>query len=259
MSRYIRQTTFAGLGSAGQEHLGRSRVLIVGVGGLGSWLAELLTRAGVGFLRLVDDDRVEIMNIHRQGLYNQADATGLRPKVLAAKDRLAAINSATAVETIQERAGRDNAEVLADGADLILDGTDNFATRFIINDVSAKKNIPWVMAGVVRAEGQVLTILPGRTACLRCVYDSPPPEGMELRAANAGVVGPAVAAIASIQACEAIKVLVGAYDSHMPQLLRLDFWNGGVQRMGISRPVDDCPCCRQRIFEFLREDMRGMP
>lgn len=173
--RYSRQIVFRDLGLEGQRKLMSGRVLVVGAGGLGTWAAELLTRAGVGLLRLADDDKVDLTNIHRQGLYDESDAEASKPKVQAAAERLARINAGAAIETINTRLERTNIDSLAGDVDVILDGTDNFATRFLINDYAVKYGKPWIFAGVVGAEGQMMTIVPGRTPCLRCIMDSPPP------------------------------------------------------------------------------------
>ena len=251
--RYDRQMVFPSLGLEGQRRLMRSRALIVGVGGLGSWAAELLARAGVQGLRLVDNDRVDLCNLHRQSLYSQADADSRLPKVQAARRRISEINTAVEVEPVDARLDAHTLSALAEGMDLILDGTDNFATRFIINDFSVKTGRPWVFAGVVGAEAQVMPIVPGRTACLRCVYDSPPPPCLDPVCRAAGVLGPAVAAIASLQAMEALKILSGHPEQVSPYLLKMDLWSNAIQRIhttGDARRAD-CACCNQRHFEFL--------
>ena len=251
-SLYDRQIRFVGLGEDGQRRLAGGAALIVGVGGLGSWQAELLVRAGVGRLRLVDDDRVEAVNLHRQALYEEADVGRL--KVEAAADRLGRLNPSIRVEPVAERIGPANAERLAVGMDVILDGTDNFAARFLINDLSVRSGIPWVFGGVVEARGQVATFVPGRTGCLRCLYDAPPKGVEEPRAATHGVLGPAVAAIASLQALEAIKVLSENAERAVPCLLSLDLWSNVVRRIDLASagPRDDCPCCKGRRFDHLQ-------
>ncbi len=251
--RYGRQVVFEPLGLTGQRRLARSRAVIVGVGGLGSWIAELLARAGAGFLRLVDNDRVELTNIHRQGLYDQAAAAAGVYKVDAAAARLGAINSAVAVEPVRQRLTKDNVAVLAGDVDLIIDGTDNFPTRFVLNDFAVKTARPWVFAGVVGAQGQTMTIIPGRTACLRCIYDQPPPPCKDPTCAAAGVLGPAVAAIAAVAALEAMKILSGCGEQASPYLLKMDFWSGSVQRIDATAAAADvlCRCCKQKLFDFM--------
>jgi len=250
--RYQRQWLFDELGKEGQRRLNASRVLIVGVGGLGSWAADLLARAGVGFLRLADDDKVELTNIHRQSFYDECDAAAGTPKVEAAARRIRRINSTVTVEPVVARVGAGNIEGLCRDVQLILDGTDNFPTRFIINDFAVKSALPWVFAGVVRAEGQVMAILPGKTPCLRCVYDAPPPPCADPSCRAAGVLGPAVATIAAIQAVEVLKILSGRTDAVSPYLLRLDLWTNQMQRIDLSSgPRKDCPCCQKGVFDFI--------
>lgn len=251
--RFARQMIFPPLGREGQRAMGNATALVVGVGGLGSWVAELLARAGVGRLRLVDDDRVELTNIHRQALYDEADAEAATPKVLAAAERIARINAGVIVETARTRLDRTNISTLAADVDLILDGTDSFATRFLINDFAVKHARPWVFAGVVGAEAQTMTIVPPRTACLRCVLEGPPPPCSDPACRSVGVLGPAVAAVAAIEAAEAMKILSGRGEQASPYLLKLDLWGNTVQRIDVSAAAAnaDCPCCRHREFEFL--------
>ncbi len=244
---------FPPFGAAGQKKLAAAEVLIIGVGGLGSWAAELLARAGVGRLRLVDDDRVDFTNIHRQAMYDEADARANRPKVAAAAEHLGRINPEVTIEPVEARLDRHNIEKLAGGAHLLIDGTDNFAARFIINDFAVKTGRPWIFAGVVGAEAQTMTIVPGQTACLRCVFDAPPPPCMDPTCRSAGVMGPAVAAIASMQAMEAIKILSGHADMASGYLTKMDLWENTLQRIDAAAAAKkfNCPCCRQRIFEYL--------
>jgi len=252
LARWQRQVAFAPLGLAGQRALSAARALVVGLGGLGSWSAELLARAGVGMLRLADDDKVELTNIHRQGLYDEANAAASLPKVAAAAARLKALNSRLMVEPVAVRVDKDNIEALADGMDLILDGTDNFATRFLINDFAVKTGRPWVFAGVIGAEAQTMTIVPGRTACLRCVLDGPPPPCTEKTCGNFGVLGPAVAAAAAFQACEAVKILSGRGDQISPYLVKFNLWDNTMQRLQTGKAGGQgCRCCGQREFEYL--------
>ncbi len=252
--RYQRQMAYPPLALAGQRRLAAASALIVGVGGLGSWTAELLARAGVGRLRLVDDDRVALDNIHRQAFYTEADAADRTPKVAAAQRRIAAINGTVVVEAIASRMEAGNIAALAEGMDLILDGADNFAARFIINDFAVKHSRPWIFAGVVGAEAQTMTILPGRSACLRCVCEAPPPVCIDPSCRAAGVIGPAVAAIAAIEAAEAIKILSGNEGDASKHLLKFDLWTNQFQRLDASAPAAGCPCCGLRHFECLQDD-----
>ncbi len=242
-SRYARQEAFAAWGPEAQHALGRGRALVVGVGGLGSWTSDLLTRAGVGFLRLIDDDRLETVNLHRQGLYDEAGAAAGTPKALAAAERLAAINSEVRVEPIVGRITAENIAGLAQDVDLVIDGTDNFAARYLINDACVKLGRPWVFAGVVRAEAQVLAIRPGLTPCLRCLLPEPPPPSASPTCREVGVLGPAVSLVASLQALEAMKLLAGRADAVSPWLLKLDLWANTVSRLRLAGPAPECPCC----------------
>jgi len=251
-SRYKRQIAFTGLGQAGQQRLSASSAIIVGVGGLGSWASQLLARAGIGRLRLVDDDRVELVNLHRQAYYTEPDAAAGVPKVQAAAKTIGRINSSVTVEPVTARLTADNVASLADGCGVILDGTDNFATRFVINDYGVRHGKPWIFAGVIAAEGQVMTILPGLSCCLRCLHDDVEPPGMTSQppqadptAREVGVLGPAVATIAAIQASEALKLLTGQSALASPYLLKLNLWTNTIQRL-TPKPRPDCPCCGRR-------------
>jgi molybdopterin-synthase adenylyltransferase len=252
LSRYARQVAFDGLGLAGQKALGAGRALIVGVGGLGSWVAELLARAGVGFLRLADPDRVDLTNLHRQGLYDEADAAAGALKVEAARRRLLRVNSGVAVETAALRVDHKNALALAADVGVIVDGTDNFAARFLLNDVAIQTGTPLVFAGCVRAQWQTMTVLPGRSPCLRCLMDGPPPACTEPTCRQAGVIGPAVAAVAAFEAAEALKILAGRSDLVSPYLLKVDHWASTFQRLAWADFRNgDCPCCAKGEREFL--------
>lgn len=248
LRRYMRHTQFAQFGSEGQSRLQKSCALVVGVGGLGSWSSELLVRAGVGTIRICDNDRVDISNLHRTAHYVEQDAAGGRYKAEAAAAKLTAINRACRVEPFVERVDSAAMVRLAEGADIILDGTDNFATRFLINDYSVKCNIPWVFAGVMEGQGQVAALIPGRTPCLRCFLPSVPSVGEPF-----GVLGPAVATLSAMQAMEAVKILTGNADRLNPCLMKYDLWNNTIQKIPLAKlgPSQTCPCCGQRKFEFL--------
>jgi adenylyltransferase/sulfurtransferase len=253
--RYQRQELFEGVGRDGQHRLSEACVLVVGLGGLGSWGAEILTRAGVGRLRLVDDDHVDYTNIARQAMYTELDAGEDRPKVEAASERLATINPLVDVEIRKDRLSAANVSELAEGTDLVFDGTDNWASRFLINDYCVREGVPWVCGGVVAAEGQVLSVQPGLTACLRCVYDGPPDAEIETanRAAARGVLGSAVATVASLQACRAIRLLVDPPQESQSRLLTLDLWHARLRSVTISGSRKGCPCCEKREFAWLGE------
>jgi len=242
--RYARQTGWETLGAAGQDKLSTARVLIVGAGGLGSWLGELLTRAGVGFLRLCDADRVDWTNLARQALYTESDAEQRVVKAQAASDALRKINSEIEIDPRCERVTAENIASLADDVDLICDATDEWASRRVINAYAVNANKPWVMAGAVQAEGQVLPVLPGRSACLQCLMPESPDIADEQarKASTVGVIAPVVAAVASYQAAAAMKLLTeNKPDLH---LLKLDVWRGTTQRIDVMGKQDpNCTLC----------------
>lgn len=257
--RYHRQMLLEGVGSDGQARLGAGCVLIVGCGALGCALADTLARAGVGRLVLVDRDIVEWTNLQRQSLFDERDAAAGTPKATAARARLSAINSAVRVDAHVRDFTAANAELfLRARPGVILDGTDNFETRFLLNDLAVREGLPYVYGGVVGARGLAMTIRPGRTPCLRCVFEHPPPPGSAPTCETAGVLGPAVQMIAAAQAAEALKLLIGRGDLLAPGLLELDLWTNAIRRLSPAPgPHPDCPCCARRRFDYLDIDARG--
>src|ERR1700733_2364252 len=213
LERYSRQVRFPQLGQAGQQALLKSRVSICGCGALGTVLANHLARAGVGFIRIIDRDFIETHNLQRQVLFDEDDVAQNLPKAEAAARKMRAINSTIAVEPVVTDLDHTNILDLVGDADLILDGTDNFDTRYLINDAAVKLGKPWIYGGVIGSEGQTMTIIPGKTPCLRCLIESAPPPGMTPTCETAGVLGPAVAVIASFEAVEAIKLLAGRLEA----------------------------------------------
>ena len=225
--------------------LAESTVCIIGVGGLGSWTADLLARAGVGRLMLADPDSVETVNLHRQNLYTEADVGW--PKATVAAKALRRINSTVTASAHRLRVSPTTIGMVAKGSALILDGTDNFATRFMINDYAVATSTPWIFTGVTATEGQLMVIRPGTTACLRCLMPTPPDT--EITCMDLGVLGPAVAMHSARQATEAIKLLTGQTDTVTPYLEKTNLWTNTVQRLQL--PMDpDCPCCSRRQFDF---------
>ncbi len=254
-ARFARQTRYAQLGPAGQARLGQRRVLLVGCGALGGVLAQTLVRAGVGALRICDRDLVEESNLPRQVLFDARHAAERMPKVEAALESLLRIGGPTEVEPHAVQVGAENLPELAAGCDLILDGTDNLATRYLINDFSVASDLPWIYAGAVGSEGVCMTVLPGRGPCLRCLFPEPAPAGSLPTCESAGVLLPAVAAIASLQAGAALRLLSSPdwRDADLPTpLLRLDAWAAELQRLEVGRDPD-CPCCGAGRFEFLEQ------
>ena len=251
--RYSRQILYANIGRAGQQRLQEARVLLVGCGALGTVLANTLVRAGVGLLKLVDRDYVEFNNLQRQVLFDEADATEGAPKAIAAAERLGKINSDVTVVPHVADAHSGNIESLAEDAQLILDGTDNFETRYLINDVAVKHDIPWIYGACVGAEGMVMPIVPGRTPCLRCVFPDPPPPGSGPTCDTAGVLGPIVQIVAGLQAMAALKVLTGQADALEGKLIQIDAWTGRFHEFDMQGAFDEgqCPCCKDHQFDFL--------
>lgn len=251
--RYSRQTRVPGIGKAGQEKISNSRVVICGCGALGTVLANHLARAGVGFLRIVDRDFVEISNLQRQVLFDESDVISNMPKSVAAANKLRAVNSNITIEPIVADIDRTNILELCSDVDLILDGTDNFEVRYLINDAAVSLGKPWVFGGAVGTEGQTMTIIPGETPCLRCVFEASPGPGEVGTCETAGVLGPAVAVVASFQAAEALKILAGKKEAINRELYTLDMWLNTSRRIKIARLLEkrDCPCCKQRKFEWL--------
>ena len=207
---------------------------VCGCGALGTVLCNHLARAGVGFIRVVDRDFIETHNLQRQVLFDEQDVADNLPKAEAAARKMRAINSQITVEPVVTDIDHTNIQDLVADADLILDGTDNFETRYLINDVAVKLGKPWIFGGVIGSEGQTMTILPGETPCLRCVIETSPPPGMTPTCETAGVLGPAVAVVASFEAVEAIKLLSGAHDALNKELIMVDLWDWNFRRLKIA-------------------------
>ncbi len=228
--------------------------MIVGCGALGSVIANTLTRAGVGFLRIVDRDFLEKSNLQRQVLYDEADVESGLPKAIAAANRLRQINSEIQIEPVVADVDASNIESLCNDVDVILDGSDNFEIRFLINDVSVKHGIPWVYGGCLGADGQTMTILPGESACLNCLMlDGPPPPGTTPTCDSFGILSPIINVIASIQSNEAIKILSGNLKSVSRKLNVFALWDNDIRQLNVANLRDqvDCPTCKQNQFEWL--------
>jgi len=253
--RYSRQILFSGIGDRGQESLLHSHAVIVGCGALGSFHAAALARAGVGRLTIIDRDYVEPSNLHRQWLFEESDAAAALPKAIAAQRRLAAINSAIEVRAIVADLTPSNAEDLLP-ADLILDGTDNFDTRYLINDFSISRSIPWIYGAAVGAYGLAMPVLPGRTACLRCVYPEPP-SGAQPTCETAGVLNVIISAVASVQIADALKLLSGNPDAVVPRITTIDLWGAGIRQIPTPDRDPACPTCGLRQFPHLEESARS--
>jgi adenylyltransferase/sulfurtransferase len=244
---------FAGIGEEGQRRLLDSHVTLCGCGALGTVLANALVRGGVGHLRLVDRDFIETNNLQRQVLFDEHDVAENLPKAEAAARKLGAINSSVYVEPVVTDIDRTNILDLVHDADLVLDGTDNFEIRYLINDAAVKLGKPWVYGGCIGSHGQTMTILPGETPCLRCVFEAAPAPGEAGTCETAGVLSPIVNIVASFQAAEAFKILTGRREHINRDLIYIDVWENGQKRIHIARLLGkvDCPCCRRRRFEWL--------
>ncbi len=252
LDRYQRQARFAPLGEAGQQKLMAGRVLICGCGALGSVVADTLVRAGVGLVRIVDRDFVEISNLHRQTLFDERDAAAQLPKAIAAAKRLAHVNSSIQIEPLVADVNATNIHALADNVQVIVDGTDNFETRYLLNDYAIETNTPWIFAGCVGAEGQTLAIVPGETPCLACIMPEPPPAASLPTCETAGVLSPIVNVMASLQAIEAIKLLSGNREQLNPAMTIVDLWNNQIRSIGVAAgQLDDCPACKLRKLDWL--------
>src|SRR6266849_5718115 len=234
LDRYSRQMRFYGIGEAGQRKLLASHVTLCGCGALGTVLANALVRGGIGHLRVIDRDFIETNHLQRQVLFDEHDVAENIPKAEAAARKLSAINSSVHVEPVVTDIDHTNILDLVSDADLILDGTDNFETRYLINDAAVKLGKPWIFGGVIGSEGQTMTIRPGLTPCIRCLIESSPPPGMTPTCETAGVLGPAVAVIASFEAIEAIKLLSGAFDALNKELIMVDVWDWTFRRLKVQ-------------------------
>jgi molybdopterin/thiamine biosynthesis adenylyltransferase len=245
LERYQRQMRFPDIGLEGQKRIRDARVLLCGCGALGTVLADTLTRAGVGFLRIVDRDFVDLTNLQRQVLFDEKDVEEHLPKAIVAAKKLARINSQITLEPHVADIDWRNSREYARDVDLILDGTDNFEVRFLINDVSLEMGIPWVYAGCIGSHGQTMAIFPNESACLRCVIETPPDASQTETCDTAGVLAPAIHMVTALQAATALKILAGRKDLVAPQLTIVDVWEGSLRQMNLAklREKSECPAC----------------
>ncbi len=259
LARYSRQVLFERIGEQGQRRLGRARAVLFGCGALGTVLADTLVRAGLGFLRICDRDFIERDNLQRQVLFDEEDIAANLPKAQAAAAKLAKINSEVTVEPVVLDVNYTNIERLAEGMDLLLDGTDNFETRFLINDLAVKTGRPWVYGAVIGATGLCMTVLPHDTPCLRCVFEEAPPPEMNPTCDTAGVLASAVHIVASLQAIEALKLLTGKKEEINRHLVQIDAWSARLVNLNVqsSRDQGDCVCCKRGEFPYLSGKFAG--
>lgn len=276
LDRYHRQMLLPGFGEAGQRKLLNSTALVVGCGALGTVIANMLARAGVGHLIIVDRDFIEMTNLQRQVLFDEDDVADAIPKAVAAKNKLARINSQVKVTAVVEDVNHTNMEKLACGeysdgkpVDIIVDGVDNFETRYLANDCAVKHGIPYIYGGAVGTVGASYAVLPHTpgsnspwethasgnraTPCLRCIFEQAPPPGLNPTCDTAGVIGPAVSIISNYQVTEALKILTGNLDRVSSTMLNFDLWANTFRQFKVARAYDvgDCRCCKHREFEFL--------
>ena len=268
LTRYHRQMLLPGMGEAGQRQLLNSTALLLGCGALGSVAADLLTRAGVGHLVIIDRDFIELTNLQRQVLFDERDVNEGIPKAVAAKRRLKAINSQVQVTAVVDDINHSNIERLAQGANILIDGLDNFDTRYLANDLAVKRGLPYIYGAAVGTTGMALSILPHTTAgaawetgetgslatpCLRCLFEQAPTPGSSPTCDTVGVISSAVGIVANFQVAEAIKVLTGQFKALNRTLLHLDLWANEIMQLKVDKTYEhgDCPCCKHRQFDYL--------
>ncbi len=254
--RYSRQIRFRPIGEDGQHRLSQSRVAIVGCGALGSAQAELLARAGVGFLRLIDRDYIEWSNLQRQTLYDEKDAEASLPKAVAAAARLKAINSLIEIEPAISDLTPATADDLLDDVHLVMDGTDNFETRYLINDFALSHGMPWIYGAAVGSYGLKMPVVPGKTCCLRCMLPEPP-GGAQETCETAGVLGPITATIAALQVADALMILSGHGEQLSRKITIVDVWAGDIMQVPQPQQNPDCPACGRKEFTYLTGKRRA--
>ncbi|MEP6635371.1 MAG: ThiF family adenylyltransferase [Acidobacteriota bacterium] len=249
--RYSRQILFGGIGTEGQQRLLKARALIVGCGALGSAQAEALARAGVGKLRIVDRDFVEASNLQRQTMFTERDATERVPKAIAAANHIREFNSDIETEPEIADVNHSNIERLIEDCDVVLDGTDNFATRYLINDACVKHNVNWIYGAAVGSYGVTMTVRPHQTPCLRCVFEEAPPAASAPTCDTAGVIMPIISVVAAVQVSEALKLLTGQFEALHQSLMQFDVWRNEWRKINPGPPATGCPTCGLGRFETL--------
>ena len=254
--RYSRQILFNGIGKEGQERLLNSRVVIIGCGALGSAQAEALARAGVGNLRIIDRDFVEFSNLQRQTMFTESDARERLPKAIACANRIREINSDIVVEPEVADVNHSNIESFISDVDVVIDGTDNFATRYLINDACVKHEVNWVYGAAVGSYGVTMTIQPHETPCLRCIFPEAPPAASAPTCDTAGVIMPIISIVASVQVTEALKLLTAKIGDLHNSLMQFDVWRNQWRKISIGKPLPDCPTCGLGEYETLNAEAR---
>jgi len=251
IARYARHVILPVIGVAGQRRIGRSRVVVLGLGALGSTLASAMVRAGVGHVRIVDPDTVELVNLHRQWLYDEQDIADGLSKASAAARKLRRANSAVVVEPLVAEAGPANIEALLEGCDLALDGSDNLEVRLLLNDACLKHGVPWIYGAAVGTAGATMSFIPGEGPCFRCLVPLPPPAGTVPAGATAGILSVVPQVVAALQAAEALKLLCGRQGDMVRALRCIDLWAGTVESVEVAKGPGRCPACDDRRWEFL--------
>jgi adenylyltransferase/sulfurtransferase len=254
--RYSRQILFPPLGEEGQERLLGAHAAIIGCGALGTFHAAALARAGVGRLTIVDRDYVEPSNLPRQWLFEEADAAEALPKAVAAARAVSRINSGVAVRAVVADVVAGNIGECLEGAQVILDGTDNFATRYLLNDYAVSRGVPWIYGAAVASYGLTMPVIPGQTACFRCVYPNPP-EGSQPTCETAGVLNVIASAVASLQVADALKILAGCAAAVRARITTIDVWESRIRQIDAPAPQADCPACARRQFPWLEGEERA--
>ena len=252
--RYSRQILFDGIGAEGQRRLRDARAVIIGCGALGTAQAEALARAGVGRLRIVDRDFVEASNLQRQTLFTETDAAERWPKSVACASHLALINSEVETEAVVADVNHTNVERLIEGCEVVLDGTDNFATRYLINDACVKHRVSWIYGAAVASYGVTMTVRPHETPCLRCVFEEAPPAGSAETCDTSGVIMPIISIVAAVQVSEALKLLTGQTERLHRSLMQFDVWSNEWRRIALKEPLPECPTCALGRYETLEAE-----
>ena len=258
--RYARQILFYGIGKQGQKILMEKTAVLVGCGALGCTSANLLVRSGIKCLKIVDRDYIEESNLQRQSLFDEEDISKNLPKAVAAQKKLQKVNSQIQIEAIVVDLNPSNIETILENANIVMDGTDNFETRFLINDYCVKEGIPWIYGACIGSVGLTMNIIPSKTPCLRCVLDTIPPFGTTETCDTAGIIAPIASMIASIQAAEALKILTDNYDDIRKGILKVDLWRNEIKRLHVEDVLEksDCITCKQHYYEFLSKDNYSM-
>jgi len=254
IERYSRQILFDGIGEAGQKRLLNSRAVIIGCGALGTAQAESLARAGVGRLRIVDRDFVEVSNLQRQTMFTEMDARERLPKAVACINHLAKINSDIKTEAVVADVNHSNVERLIEDCEVVIDGTDNFSTRYLINDACVKYKINWIYGAAVGSYGVTMTIRPHIGPCLRCIFEEPPPAASAPTCDTAGVIMPIISVVAAVQISEALKLLTGQTEALHRSLMQFDVWRNDWRQIRLNEPTPDCQTCGLGRYEMLEAE-----